>query len=182
MNTLGKTLVICAAISLLTTACGGRSVQAESAEDTAVAVVSYRVVLGKSLGDPSVVDFIASNDCTPADHFQLCKDAGMALWTDADQIVSMVYLYAGNADDFRRYRGELPYGLTFYDPMWRVQEKLMDPNSANALYQTGLPDETGTPDHMHYRAVYQELGMTVMYNTPGEDEDAYIDAIVVYKQ
>jgi hypothetical protein len=156
-------------------------VQAESAEDTAVAVISYRVVLGKSLSDPDVADFIASNQCAPADQFQLCKDAGLALWTDADQIVSMVYMYAGNVDGFRRYRGELPYGLTFYDPMWRVQEKLMNPDSANPLYQAGLPDETGTPDHMHFRAVYSELGMTVMYNTPGEDEDAYIYAIVLYK-
>lgn len=105
----------------------------------------------------------------------------MALWADTDEIIKMVYLYAGDADSFRRYRGELPHGLTFYDPMWRVQEKLMDPASANPLYQAGLPDETGTPDHMHYRAVYKELGMTVMYNTPGEDEDAYIYAVVVYE-
>ena len=181
MNTLSKTLIICAAISFLTTACGWMSVQAESAEGTAVAVISYRVVLDKSLSDPAVADFIASTQCAPADQYQLCRDAGMALWTDADQIISMVYMYAGNADGFRRYRGELPYGLTFYDPMWRVQEKLMDPDSANPLYQVGLPDETGVPDHMHYRAVYKELGMTVMYNTPGIDEDAYIYAIVVYK-
>ena len=57
----------------------------------------------------------------------------------------------------------------------------MDPQSANPLSQAGLPDETGTPDHMHYRAVYKQLGMTVMYNTPDKDEDAYIYAIVVYK-
>ena len=181
MNTLSKTLVIFAAISLLTNACGGRLVQAESSESTAVEVISYRVVLGKPLSDPEVAKFITSNHCTPADQFQLCKDTGLALWTDADQIVSMVYLYAGNAEGFRRYRGELPYGITFYDPMWRVQEKLMDPNSSNPLYQAGLPDESGTPDHMHYRAVYKQLGMTVMYITPGEDEDAYIYAIVVYK-
>ena len=61
MNTLSKTLVIFVAMSLLTTACGGRLVQAESAEDTAVAVLSYRFVLGKSLGDPDVAEFIASN-------------------------------------------------------------------------------------------------------------------------
>ena len=179
MNTL-KTLVIFAAISLLASACSGRLVQAESAEDRAVAMISYRIVLGRSLNDPDVADFI-SNHCTPAGQFQLCKDAGMALWTGADQIISMVHMYAGNADGFHRYRGELPYGLTFYDPMWRVQEKLMDPASTNPLYQAGLPDESGTPDHMHYRAVYKNLGMTVMYNTPGEDEDAYIYAIVVYK-
>ena len=182
MNTLCRTLVIFVAISLLTSACGGRLVQAESAKGTVVAVISYQVVLGKSLSDPDVADFIASNHCAPAAQFQLCKDIGVALWVDANQTVNTVYLYAGDAESFRRYRGELPYGLTFYDPMWRVQEKLMDPNSANPLYQAGLPDETGTPDHIHYLAVYKELGMTVMYNSPGKDEDAYIYAIVVYSQ
>ena len=181
MNTLSKTLVMFAVLSLLTSACGGRLVQAESSESTAVPTINYPFLLGKSLSDPDVADFIVSNQCTPADQFQLCKDTGLALWTGADQIVSMVYLYAGNAEGFRRYRGDLPYGITFYDPMWRVQEKLMDPNSANPLYQAGLPDESGTPDHMHFRAVYKQLGMTVMYITPGEDEDAYIYAIVVYK-
>ena len=181
MNTFRKTLVILAALSLLTSACGGRLVQAESAEATPIAVISYRVVLGKSLQDPDVSDFIASNHCAPAVQFQLCKDIGVTLWVDANQTVNTVYLYAGDAESFRRYRGELPYGLTFYDPMWRVQEKLMDPNSSNPLYQAGLPDESGTPDHMHYRAVYKQLGMTVMYITPGEDEDAYIYAVVVYK-
>ena len=182
MNTLRKTLVICAAISLLTTACEGRLVQAESAEGTAVAVISYRVVLGKSLSDPDVADFIASNHCVPAVQFQLCKDIGMSLWVDGNQTVNTVYLYAGDSESVRRYRGELPYGLTFYDPMWRVQEKLMNPKSANPLHQAGLPDETDTPDHIHYLAVYKELGMTVMYNSPGKDEDAYIYAIVVYSQ
>ena len=181
MNTLSKTLLIFAVISLLTSACGGRLVQAESSEATTVQIISYQAVLGKPLSDPDVADFIDSNHCTAVDKFQLFKDTGLALWTDAEQIVEMVYLYSGNGDGFRRYRGELPYGITFYDPMWRVHEKLMDPNSSNPLYQAGLPDETGTPDHMHYRAVYKQLGMTVMYTTPGEDEDAYIYAIVVYK-
>lgn len=103
----------------------------------------------------------------------------MALWIDANEIVKVVYLYAGDADGFRRYRGPLPYGLSFYDPMWRVQEKLVDPDSSNALYQAGMPDETASPDHMHYWAVYERLNMTVIYNSPGKDEDAYIYAIVM---
>lgn len=185
MNTLIKTLVIVAAISLLISACGGRSVQAESAEANAAAT-SYQVVLGKSLNDKDVVDFIAGNNCAAVNQFHLCKDAGMALWADADQIVKMVYLYAGDADGFRRYRGALPYGLTYYDPMWRVEEKIRDLNSDDslspqAIWQAGLPDEEGSPDHLHYWALYKRLGMTVIYDSAGDDEDAYIYAIVVYK-
>lgn len=179
MSTLRKTLVIFSAISLLIGACGGHTVQAEPAEANQGPAISYQVVLGKSLHDKEVTDFIASNHCTPAAEYQLCKDAGMALWSDTDQIVKTVYLYSGNVDGFRRYRGQLPFGLSFYDPMWRVEEKLMDLDSANTLYQAGLPDEEGSPDHMHYWAMYKRLGMTVMYNSPGVDEDAYIYAIVV---
>jgi hypothetical protein len=50
----------------------------------------------------------------------------------------------------------------------------MDVNSANTLHQASLPDEAGSPDHMHYWAMYKRLGMMVMYNSPGADEDAYI--------
>ncbi|HKY54528.1 MAG TPA: hypothetical protein VJM08_09490 [Anaerolineales bacterium] len=184
MNTLMKTLVILTAISLLVSACGGRSVQAESAEANPTAI-SYQVVLGKSLNDRDVVDFLASNNCSTVNRFHLCKEIGMALWAEADQIVKMVYLYAGNVDEFRRYRGPLPYGLTFYDPMWRVEEKIRDLNSDDSLspqeiWQAGLPEEEASPDHMHYWAMYKKLGMTVIYNSPGDDEDAYIYAIVVY--
>lgn len=184
MNTLRKTLVIFAAISLLIGACSGHAVQAKPAEANQGPMISYHVVLGKSLFDKEVADFIASHQCTPADQFRLCKEVGMALWADADQIVKLVYLYAGNAEDFRRYRGPLPYGLSFYDPKWRVEEKIRELNSDDSLspqeiWQAGLPDEQGSPDHMHYWALYKKLGMTVLYNSPGDDEDAYIYAIVV---
>ena len=124
MNTLSKIFVIFAAIPLLVSACSGQSVHAERNEASVVAAASYQVVLGKSLYDRDVVDFVASNNCSSAAEFQLCKEAGMALWINANQIVKMVYLYAGNTDGFRRYRGSLPYGLSFYDPRWRVEEKL----------------------------------------------------------
>jgi hypothetical protein len=184
MNKRFKSLNILAVITLFITACGAQGVQAQSekqaAPKTAIAAI-YEVVLGKALTDKEVVDFIASNNCSSISQFQLCKDAGMALWTDSSQIVKTVYLYSGNADGFRRYQGDLPFGLSFYDPMWRVEEKLRDLDSADALQQAGLPDEAGSPDHMHYWAVYKRLGMTVIYNSPAADEDAYIYAILVSK-
>ena len=184
MNTLSNTLVIFAAISLLTSACGGQAAQSAPADTDAAKAISYQVVLGKPLNDKDVADFIASNHCSPAADYQLCKETGMALWADGNQIVKMVYLYAGSAEGFRRYRGQLPFGLSFYDPMWRVEEKLRELNADDSLspqetWQAGLPDKESSPDHMHYWAFYKRYGMTVIYNSPGDDEDAYIYAIVL---
>lgn len=181
MNKHCKCLSILAAITLFITACTIQAVQAQPEESAAARVDPYQAVLGKSLKDREVADFLVNSNCSPADQFQLCKDAGIAFWTDADQIVKVVYLYAGDASGFRRFRGQLPYGLSFYDPMWRVQEKLSDPDTDNTLQQFGLPDEGISPDHMHYWAVYKQLGMTVIYNSPSADEDAYIYAILVSK-
>jgi hypothetical protein len=182
MNALFKPFGILAVLSLLISACGGQSAHAESADS--VTTISYRVVLGKSLNDKEVADFITSNNCSPAAEYQLCKDAGIAFWVDANQTVNMVYLYAGNAGDFRRYRGQLPFGLSFYDPKWRVEEKLRELNSDDSsslqeTWQAGLPDKQYSPDHMRYWAFYKPYGMTVIYNSPGDDEDAYIYAVVV---
>lgn len=179
MNTLIKTFGICAAISLFIGGCAGQPVRAEPAETDAAAAVSYHVVIGKPLDDNEVANFIATNHCSPAAEYQLCQDAGMALWTDSDLVVKTVYLYAGSSAGFRRYRGQLPHGLSFYDPMWRVEEKLRDLDANDTLQQLGLPDEGVSPDHMHYWAMYKRLGMTVIYSSPGRDEDAYIYAIVV---
>jgi hypothetical protein len=180
MNKLFKPVILLAAISVFAVACDPQAVQAEPEEST-LPVATYQTVLGKSLNDKDVADFIANNNCSNASQFQLCQDVGMALWADLDQIVKMVYLYSGNADGFKRYRGELPFGLTFYDPMWRVEEKLGNQNVDDSFQQAGLPDEASSPDHMHYWAVYKQLGMTVIYNSPAADQDAYIYAVLVSK-
>ena len=185
MNALIKTFGIFAAIQLVICACGGQTNQFVPTDAT-VEVISYQVVLGKPLNDKDVADFIVSSHCSPVVMYQLCKDKGIAMWADNNQVVKMVYLYAGSTESFRRYRGQLPFGLSFYDPMWRVEEKLRELNADDSLspqeiWQAGLPDEEGSPDHMHYRAMYKRLGMTVIYNSPGNDEDAYIYAVVVSK-
>ncbi|HET9905475.1 MAG TPA: hypothetical protein VFQ23_02505 [Anaerolineales bacterium] len=171
-------------IFLVASACVGQSSQTTQTDAKGVAVTSYQTVLGKLLNDKDVANFIATNHCTSAAEFKVCKEAGMALWVDTSQIVKMVYMYSGNSDAFRRYRGPLPFGLSFYDPMWRVKEKLRGLNVDDSLslqdsWQAGLPDEEGSPDHIHYWAIYKRYGMTVLYNSAGYDEDAYIYAIVV---
>ena len=179
MNKLFKTISILTVIISLITACGTRTVQPQP-EDKAT---TYETILGKSLNDKHVIDFVASNDCSSAAEYRLCKDVGIAFWGDSDQIVKMVYLYSGNTSGFKRYRGQLPYGLSFYDPMWRVEEKLgtLETNDTSTpTLNPGLPDEASSPDHFHYWAIYQRLDMTIIYNIPARDEDAYIYAIVVH--
>jgi hypothetical protein len=183
MNTPIKTLGIFALLPLLVVSCNLGADQTQAEQQSTPKVTPYEVLLGNSLTDIVVADFIASNKCAPAGEFQLCKDVGMALWTDSDLAVNTVYLYSGNVDGFRRYRGKLPFGLSFYDPMWRVEHKLSELDADGSLEPTlmaGFPDEASSPDHMHYWAVYKRMSMTVVYNSPGADEDAYIYAILVH--
>ena len=172
-----KALNILAVFAFVITACGTQDIKMK--KQPVQKAASYEVVLGKSMSDKAVIEFIVSHNCSPADQFQVCKEIGMALWADSAQIVKTVYLYAGGTNDFRRYRGELPRGLTFYDPMWRVQEKLRNLDTDDRLDQAGLPDEASSPDHLYYWAVYKRFGITIIYNSPFADEDAYIYAILM---
>lgn len=178
MNTLIKTLVIVAAIAVLTTACGGRSIQAAPPKANTVTAVSYQAVLGKSLNDKEVLAFIADNNCSEANYLHLCKEVGIALWVSSTEIVETVYLYLNNADGITPYKGELPFGLKYYDIEGAVVYKL----KKQGIGQNGMPDEGVSPDHFHYWATYHQAGMTIIYNSPSaEDEDANIYAILMTK-
>jgi hypothetical protein len=169
-------------IMLFLTACGTWVVQAQPEAQATPKVVLYQTLLGKSVRDKEVVNFMVGNNCSSTGQFQVCKEVGMVLWTDTSQVVKTVYLYSGYADGFRRYRGELPFGLTFYDPMWRVEETLSVREADEVLKttgQAGLPDEGSSPDHMHYWAVYKRFDLVVIYDSPVADEDAYIYAVLV---
>ena len=64
---------------------------------------------------------------------------------------------------------DLPYGLTMQDTMASVEQKLGQPRIAHAPqagWEPGLPDAGGSPDHIHYWAVYKRFGITIIYNTP----------------
>jgi len=176
MKTLIKIFNIFAVIPLLISGCGGQPVQAEQAGQ-ARSNVTYHLVLGKSLTDHDVADFITSNNCAITGQFQQCKEVGMALWINPDQVVETVYLYLNKAEGFGPYQGELPLGLKFYDTMGAVEYKL----KRQVGESIGTPDEGDSPDHMHYWAVYKQLDMTIIYNTAFPDEDATIYAILVSK-
>jgi hypothetical protein len=176
MNVFIRILRLFAVLPLLIVSCTLHTVQAQSEKQFSRNSVPYQDMLGKSLTDKVVADFIASNNCSNAAQFQLCEDVGVALLIGSDQIVETVYLYLTNVEGFAPYQGELPFGLKFYDTMGAVEYKLKRKGVGSA----GLPDSGDTPDHLHYRANYQQVGMTIIYNSPSAgDEDATIYAILV---
>lgn len=178
MNKFYRSLSVLAAIILIITACGVRVAQTQPEEQKAPRVALYEDVLGKSLTDQQVIDFLARNHCSSAALFQLCKDVGVALLINVNQIVETVYLYLNNTEGFGPYQGELPFGLKFYDTMGAVEYKLKGKDVGSA----GLPDSGDSPDHLHYWANYQQARLTIIYNSLSpEDEDATIYAILMSK-
>lgn len=140
---------------------------------------AYRSVLGKSLEDNDVAEFVASS-CSSAAQFQLCQNSGMALWVDQDLKVNTVYLYALGANGFAPYDGALPFGINATDSMANVEQKLGQPVNHTSQFEPGLPDAGSSPDHIHFWAVYKRFGVTIVYNTPfANDKNATIHAILV---
>src|SRR5690349_1292219 len=121
MNALYKGLGILITVSLLISGCAGLPVRAGEEKPSEPDTVIYESILGRSLADQMVAEFISEHDCSAADQFLLCKTVGVALWTDSDQLVETVYLYVNNSDGFAAYSGELPFGLKFYDNLAAVE-------------------------------------------------------------
>lgn len=182
MNKLLKHISFPVVAWFLITACGAWSGQGQPEEQPVPKAAVYEVLLGKSLNDKEVVEFISNNHCTASGSFQLCQSAGLALWLDAARIVRTVYLYIYNSDEFAPYKGELPYGLKFYDTLGLVEYKLRKLEGEDDLqspWEVAMPKEGASPDHIHYWVFYRRLGLTIVYNSPAADEDATIYAILI---
>ena len=182
---MNRSLPILTAVMLFVAVFGALVVQAKPAAQAAPNAAAYEAVLGKSLSDQDVADFIASNRCSGAGQFQTCNAAGLALWVGQDQKVETVYLYPNKIDGFGVYTGKLPLGLSARDTMASVEDRFGQPkvqHAPQAGWEPGLPDESGTPDHIHYWAIYKRFGVTVIYNSPSAmDKGASIYAILVSK-
>jgi hypothetical protein len=193
MNKSFPILSIVITIALFALAYGALVVQAQPAEEAAPKAApnpapkaaTYEAVLGKSVNDQAVADFIARNHCSSAGLLQICKAAGMALWTGQDQKVENVTLYPNKTSGFSAYKGNLPFGLSARDTMESVEFKLGQPIVADAPqagWEPGLPDASGTDDHIHYWAQYKRFGITLLYNSPSaNDKGASIYALLVSK-
>ena len=185
MNKNLPLLSIFTAFTLFIAAYVALVLQAQSASAAAAKPAAYEAILGKSLGDKAVDDFIVSNNCSSKGQFQLCNDAGVALWIGQDQNVETVYLYPNQIHDFEAYKGTLPLGLSRNDTMASVENKFGQPRvdlAPQAGWLPGLADENGTPDHIHAWAMYKRFGLTVVYNSPSvSDKGATIYAILISK-
>ena len=99
--------------------------------------------------------------------------AGLAL-------LAGVLMSAGKASAASR---SLPYGLTMQDTMATVEHKLGQPKVVYALqagWEPGLPDQGGSPDYIHYWAIYKRFGLTIIYNTPlASDKSATIYDVIL---
>ena len=183
MNKRFRILIPFAAIVLFGLTFGAIVVQAQPSGRAIPEAASYEAVLGKSLDDTEVTDFIAINRCASTGRFQLCNAAGIVLLIGESQKVDTVYLYPNAIADFAAYKGKLPLGLSSNDTMAGVEEKLGQPKvdqAPQAGWQPGLPDESGTPDHVHSWAMYKRFGLTIVYNSPSTtDKGATIYAILV---
>ena len=160
-------------------------VQAQPAARIAPEAAAYEAVLGKSLNDRDVTDFITSNACSGTGQFQLCSAAGVALQVGQGQKVETVYLYPNKTNDFSAYAGALPLSLSANDTMASVEEKFGQPvvsNVSQAGWELGLPNQSGTAGYTHYWAVYERFGLTIIYNSPSAaDKAATIHAVLVNK-
>jgi hypothetical protein len=180
MNQLFKILGLIV-FTLVTTSCSTRFLRTDPSDQTAAKVPLYKEMLGKSLTDKEVAEFIANNHCSVTMPYVYCKEVGIDLLVDSDQIVVSVFLYLNkapgfvpNEGDYTPYKGELPFGLKFYDTLEAVEHKLKQQGVGNE----GLPDSGIIPDHMRYVATYNEEGITIIYNSD-RDEDPMIHAILV---
>lgn len=186
MNKLFQILSILAALALFGAACSAQSVQAGPASEAIPETAAYEAVLGKPLDDQNVADFLAGNRCSSTGQFQLCTGAGVALQVGQDQTVETVYLYPNKIENFEAYREALPLGLSADDTMASVEEKFGQPvveYAPQAGWLPGLPDESGTPDYVHYWATYKRFGVTIVYSSPSAaDKGATIHAILVSKK
>ena len=145
--------------------------------------VEYRIILQRSLDDPSVEGFVVDHNCQLVDDFQICPAAGVALHLIQPGAVDQVYLYLNPDKLFERFTGQLPYELAPNDTMADVQRKLGHPKIPTIPlmgWEPGLPDEGATPDHVHYWAIYKAYHLTVVFNTPTPDDpNASIQMIVI---
>jgi hypothetical protein len=179
MNKLFKPLAVVTFIMLVAAACGSQAVQAKPVEQPSVAS-SYQALLGKSLDDKSVADFMARNYCSSAGQYQLCGSTGIALGMDPNQKVKTVFFFPGRMAGFAAFHGELPYGLHWEDNRAVVEQKLGLTPNAIYLNEAGLPTEIGTPDNIRLWVAYQEAGVIIVYNTlSGDNKEATIHAILV---
>ena len=175
MNQSFKTFSVLAAIALVSIGCSVQAVHGHPGDQAPSKPAPYEMWLGKSLANQDVIEFIITNQCSSVEHLRLCKEIGLVLGVNADQVVETVFVYLENTDAFTAYQGELPFGLKSNDTREAVEAKLKEQRVG-----TGVANEEGLFDHTHCWATYYAAGLTIIYNSPSaDDKNAVIHAIIV---
>ncbi len=172
MGQFYRYLCVLAMLSLFLTSCTAQSTQIKQVKP---GVVKYQDLLDKTFSNNDIKNWTAKNNCVFAEQLLSCQNLGIALWLNSEHVVKTVYFYVHNTDGFSAYKGELPFGLKYYDNRQAVEYKLNHQGIGNG----GLPDEDSFPIQLHYWALYKKDGLTVIYNSPFADNDADIYAIVL---
>jgi hypothetical protein len=177
MNKRFKIFSILVMLALVSIGCSVQVVQAQPRDQVSTAPAPYEALLGKSLTDQEVIDFIAMNECSTVGNLRMCHEIGLALGLTSNRVVETVFLYLEDIDGFTAYRGELPFRLKVNDTREAVETKLKEQRVG-----TGVANEEGLFDQTHCWATYYAAGLTVIYNSPSaDDQDAMIHAILVSK-
>ena len=83
--------------TFVTASCSPGFLRMEPTDQAAAKVPVYKVLLGKSSTDKVVAEFIDGNHCSVTKPYVFCREVGMDLLVDSNQIVVSVFLYLNKA-------------------------------------------------------------------------------------
>jgi len=176
MNRLIKFFIVLSVIVLLSAVYKVQTTQAS-------VPVDYQLALYASLDDQSATGYFVAHNCSVTGDFRLCPESGLAFQVDDVGLIRQVYFYIQQDNGFSPFSGKLPFDIEVSDTMADVQHKLghpMVPQMPMLGWELGLPSHGGTPDHIHYWAVYEQYNLTIVYNTPlADDLNASIYIILI---
>jgi hypothetical protein len=99
--------------------------------------VQVENIVGRSLSEPDVQDFLSTVTTTPPRHFAYGKvyyriyDVdGIELICDGEDRITTVFLYSGSSEGKIRFRGRLPKNLQFSDTRAMIAQRLGMPDCA----------------------------------------------------
>lgn len=114
-------------------------------------------MLGMDINSSIIQEFLKSQSEKPEilnlDEFAFYsyKENGISLDFNSNSELYGICLYSENADDFRKYSGELPNGLSFISKRKDIEVKL------------GIPDKTGGDGIIKYWSRWNNKGIIIYY-------------------
>jgi hypothetical protein len=110
-------------------------------------------LLGLTLSDQAVVDFILGNNCVLVGMHYMCRSVGVELSLTTSQKVVTVFLFAEGAEGYKKFKGKLPFGLSWAHTRAQIEANL------------GAPTASGGGGSMNYWVSYQPRKLGITYKT-----------------